>query len=171
VKTAIPRRIPLWPETVDAIREWIAVRPKAKDPADSVLMFLTVRGARWVKLSTKGAPNDAIGQEFGKVIRELKLKRPGVAFYALRHGFETIGGESRDQVAVDAIMGHVPQGMSSAYRERISDDRLRRVAEYVRQWLFADSNGPTGPDSTDSESCAPQQSADDAAPSIRLFVG
>ncbi len=48
-------------------------------------------------------------------------------------------GESRDQVAVDAIMGHSREDMASVYRERIGDDRLRAVAEHVRQWLLEDS--------------------------------
>ena len=60
-------------------------------------------------------------------------------FYALRHTFETIAGESRDQVAVDAIMGHSREDMASVYRERIGDDRLRAVAEHVRQWLLENS--------------------------------
>ncbi len=48
-------------------------------------------------------------------------------FYTLRHVFETIGGESRDQVAVDAIMGHERGEMAAHYRERISEDRLRAL--------------------------------------------
>ena len=59
VKTAVARRIPLWPETVAAIREWLPMRPKAKEPADAGLMFLTCRGARWVKLNATGSPCDA----------------------------------------------------------------------------------------------------------------
>jgi len=56
-------------------------------------------------------------------------------FFALRHTFETIAGESRDQVAVDAIIGHDDGSMASVYRERISDERLLAVAEFVRIWL------------------------------------
>jgi integrase len=70
-------------------------------------------------------------------LKRLKLKRPTLSFYALRHTFETIAGESRDQVAVDAIMGHVDQSMAAAYRERISNDRLTHVANTVRSWLFS----------------------------------
>jgi integrase len=145
VKTAVRRRVPLWPETVRALREWLPLRPRAKDPADGGLLFLTVRGARWVKVSKSGAPKDAIGQEFGKVLNNLGLKRPGVAFYALRHGFETVAGETADQIAVDAIMGHKTPGMSAVYRERIGDDRLRKVADHVRAWLFPP---PAGDDTT-----------------------
>lgn len=155
VKTAVPRRIPLWPETVAAIRD-LPERPKPKNAADANLLFLTRNGVRWVRhtvakagdaengveAKSGGAPIDGIAQEFGKVLRSLELKRPGRGFYAMRHGFETIAGETADQVAVDAIMGHVPAGMSGAYRERIGDDRLRRVVEHVRAWLHRSESMP-----------------------------
>ena len=57
-------------------------------------------------------------------------------FYALRHTFETIGGEAKDQIAVDHIMGHARDDMASVYRERISDERLKAVSEHVRKWAF-----------------------------------
>ena len=66
----------------------------------------------------------------------VKLHRRGRNFYALRHTFETIAGESRDQVAVDFIMGHADYTMAGVYRERISDERLRDVVNVVRSWLF-----------------------------------
>jgi len=66
------------------------------------------------------------------------LFRKGRGFYALRHVFETIGGESRDQVAVNHIMGHADQSMASHYRGRISDERLQAVVERVHLWLFGD---------------------------------
>ena len=136
-KTGVPRRIPLWPETVDSIREWVPMRPKAKDKADVGLLFLTPRGARWVTVSKNGAPRDAVAQHFTKLLSDLGLHRPRLGFYGLRHTFETVAGEAGDQIAVDAIMGHVPQGMGAHYRERISDNRLRRVVEHVRVWVFA----------------------------------
>jgi integrase len=135
-KTAVQRRCPLWPETIVAVRDWLSNRPEAKDEADAGLLFITKYGHRWVKLNAKGTPADALGQEFAKLLTELNLKRPRLSFYGLRHGFETIGGETTDQVAVDAIMGHVPRGMAGVYRERIGDDRLRTVTEHVRSWLW-----------------------------------
>jgi hypothetical protein len=153
VKNAIRRRIPLWPETVAAIHEWLPQRPKAKAPADVDLLFLTCRGARWVRISETGSPCDALGREFDKVLRRLKLKRSRVSLYALRHGFETIAGETTDQVAVDAVMGHSPKGMAGVYRERIGDDRLRRVVDHVRAWLFGstsvDPSPKTNPENSD----------------------
>ena len=58
----------------------------------------------------------------------------------------TVAGESRDQIAVNHIMGHsggAADDMPGRYRERISDERLLAVAEHVRSWLF-DDQGKSG---------------------------
>lgn len=138
VKTMVPRMIPLWPETVEAIREYLTGRPQPKDTADSRLVFITKRGGRWVKTGKNGGPIDAIGQEFTKVLERLHLKRDRIGFYALRHSFATIASESLDPLAVAAVMGHVPgsKDMGAHYRERIGKDRLQRVTDHVRQWVF-----------------------------------
>ena len=58
-KTGIPRRCPLWPETVSAIKEAIADRPKAKMPDAAGLLFLTVRGNKWERVGGQRAgPRD-----------------------------------------------------------------------------------------------------------------
>jgi integrase len=161
-KTGISRRCPLWPETVKAIEAALEVRPKARNKADADLVFITPAGQRWVRTWTRGNPTradadlenlvrvsrvDRVTKTMTQLLSKLGLARRGQTFYALRHTFETIAGESRDQVAVDAIMGHSREDMASVYRERIGDDRLRAVAEHVRQWLFGDSKG-AAPQST-----------------------
>jgi integrase len=83
--------------------------------------------------------NNPVTQEFGKLVKKLKLHRRGLGFYTLRHTFETVAGGSMDQVSVNAIMGHVDASMASAYRERIDDARLVAVAEHVRKWLFGEN--------------------------------
>jgi integrase len=146
-KTEIPRRVPLWPETVKALREAIALRPEPADSADADLCFLTVRGLRLVR-TTPGKKNPGrftvinwLAPKFGGLLKKLGINgRRGLNFYALRHTFETIAGESRDQVAVNAIMGHVDSSMAATYRERISDERLRAVVDVVRSWLFETGN-------------------------------
>ena len=50
--------------------------------------------------------------------------------------FATIGDEARDILAVRHIMGHAGSDIADAYREKISGDRLRAVAEHVGGWLF-----------------------------------
>jgi integrase len=123
-KTGVNRRCKLWPETVAALTEF-----KTTD-----YVFVTRRGNSWTAQSVYDNP---ISREMTKLLRKLKIYRPGLSFYALRHTFETIAGESRDQAAVDYIMGHVPKSddMSAVYRERMLDKRLFRVARYVRNWL------------------------------------
>ncbi len=131
-KTGVQRRCPLWPETVKALRDALEVRPKPKDRADAKLVFITKYGQRWAKDTS----DNPVSQETAKVLRQLGIQRRGVNFYALRHTFETIGGEARDQVAVDHIMGHARDDMASVHRERISDERLQAVTDHVRHWLF-----------------------------------
>src|SRR6185369_5506585 len=48
-KTGVERRCPLWPETIQAIREALAVRPTPKAPADEGLVFITKYGLPWAK--------------------------------------------------------------------------------------------------------------------------
>lgn len=143
-KTGVDRRIPLWPETVAALREWLEVRPEPKDPEHAGLFFLTVRGVPFVRLNEQGRHIDCIGAAFNKLTTSLNLRRSRRGIYSLRHSFETIAGDLGDQVAVDAVMGHKDRSMARHYRERIADDRLVKVVEHVRAWIFSES--PEGPE-------------------------
>jgi integrase len=99
-KTGITRRCPLWPETVDALRNSIAKRPTPKNAPDAELVFLTSRGGSW----HKKIEDNPVSKEMRKLLDSLDIN--GCRnFYALRHTLETIGGEAKDQVAVDHIMG------------------------------------------------------------------
>ncbi len=141
-KTGIYRRVPLWPETIQTLRKAIVERPNHKDEADADLCFITNQGTRFVRLQPSGTEGrfvtiNSLSRRFESILEKLNITgRRGVNFYTLRHVFETQAGESRDQVAVDAIMGHADQSMAATYRERISDDRLRAVVEHVRTWLL-----------------------------------
>jgi integrase len=143
VKTGIVRRCPLWPETIKALQAAIAARPDPKQPEDDSLVFLTIRGHRWVREwttnvkdgSIKGHRADELGDEFKKLMRKAKIDKRG-SFYLLRHTFETIGAETGMQIAVDSIMGHVDPTIGGRYRERIADEQLRKVTDHVRGWLF-----------------------------------
>lgn len=147
-KTGAERRIPLWKETVEALKAVIANRRQAVKPADAELVFLTRLGLRWVRYdieeTTEYAKSvftakqvDSVTTGMDKLLRELKLKRPGLSFYSLRHTFETVAGGSKDQVAVDAIMGHIDNSMAGNYRHGIDDSRLKAVVDHVHNWLFS----------------------------------
>jgi integrase len=153
-KTGIPRRCPLWPETVAALKESLAVRPLPKDEADSRIAFVTKYGWRWVKTNVEHVKDDAgkpdvhvsrddgLTKEVRKILRALGINGSR-NFYTLRHTFRTVADEWKDQPAIDSIMGHARDDMASVYRERISDERLRAVTDYVRNWLFGDVSTPT----------------------------
>ena len=154
-KTGVERRCTLWPETVEAIRRSLENRPEPEDDGVARLVFVTKYGGAWHTDSV----GSAISSEFAKLVKKIdkeaagradqhgqqppaKVYRKGIGFYGLRHTFETIGGESRDQVAVNHIMGHADNSMSAVYRERISDQRLPRsptmygrgCSEMRRRW-------------------------------------
>lgn len=144
-KTEVPRRCPLWPETIAALKDAIKKRPEPTVNVQQDLVFVTRFGAKFVRHvmtdhdddSITEAWIDTVGLQFGKLLLALGLKRPGLGFYTLRHVFETIGGETRDQVAVDALMGHTDSSMAAQYREGISDARLKAIVEHIRKWLPA----------------------------------
>lgn len=107
---------------------------------------MTQHGGEFVRIKTTLLPNgetritpiDEIVHSFAKLLKRLNVKRPRIGFYSFRKTFRTIADESRDQPAVDFIMGHAPHAndMASRYRQSISDERLQRVGEHVRKWLF-----------------------------------
>lgn len=133
-KTAVERRIPLWPETVQAIREALAARPTPRSQRYDDLAFITRQRDSWAKDKNE----NPVSKAAGRLMKKLGIL--GRGFYVLRHTFQTIGDETGDFVAVRKIMGHVMDGdMADIYRERVSDARLRRVTEHVRAWLRDDA--------------------------------
>ena len=138
IKTGIPRRIPLWKETRQALATVIDRRRSAQPTAETEgLVFVTKYGLPFVRTGPSGTSNiDSACTGFNKLLKSCDLKRHGVGFYALRHTFETVAGGCADQVAVDAIMGHSADDMASLYREFVPDDRLLAVTNYVRKWLW-----------------------------------
>jgi integrase len=134
-KTGVSRRAKLWPETVAALKASIDERPEPRDKSHRGLCFITKYGQPWAKGE---AGNDPVGLEFRKVLKDLGFHRDGIGFYSLRRTFETVAGDSIDQVAVDVVMGHTPgsNDMAAVYRQRVNDSRLEAVAAHVRAWLF-----------------------------------
>ena len=137
-KTGIPRRCVLWPETIQSLKDVLAVRPKPKNPAHDGLVFLTQRGLPWAK----AIHDSPLTKETRKLLDRLGINGHR-NFYTLRHTFRTVADEAKDQPAVDFIMGHEVPHMSAVYRETISDARLKAVTDYVRAWLFPPMKGNT----------------------------
>jgi integrase len=138
-KTGIPRRCPLWPETVAALREVLDRRPTPKCAEDAGLVFITKYRLAWAKDDSAGP----VTQEMRKLLNRLGINGHR-NFYTLRHTFRTVADEAKDQPAADYIMGHEVAHMSSVYRETISDARLRVVVDHVHSWIFPPAKEPTG---------------------------
>jgi integrase len=148
VKTETPRRVQLWPETIDALKTVLKKRQPPLTDAGKGLVFLTRTRRRWVRTKPGQTPEknlhlNALSPAFGKLLHRLQINgRTGIGFYTLRRQFEIVGGESRDQVAVDSIMGHVDNTMAAVYRQGVvSDARLESVIEHVHRWLFGGARG------------------------------
>ena len=135
-KTGIPRRCPLWPETVEALRAVIRERPTPKQKEARDLVFVRRNGRSYLVSHMTAV----LCSTMRDLMREAGVYREGRGFYGLRHTFRTVADGSRDQVACNSIMGHSDNSMASAYRERIEDDRLLAVTERVREWLGYNEN-------------------------------
>jgi integrase len=136
-KTEVDRRCPLWPETVEALRVAMEARPTPKDPAYRDRVFITRHRTTW---EPKSISDNPISKEMVKVLKALKLHRPGLSFYALRHTFQTIAEKTQDDDAVRFVMGHTESSndMGAVYSEEAPDDtRLLAVTDYIRAWLLA----------------------------------
>ena len=131
-KTAIPRTVPLWPETREAICKALAVRPCPKDKDEAGLLFIGPRGLSFIGKSR----GYRVHQVFARVLDKAGVK--GRSFYDLRRTFQTVAEGCRDLSAVQAIMGHAPAtgDMSAIYRQRVDMDRLQAVVDHVHGWLF-----------------------------------
>ena len=138
-KTAIVRRIPLWNETVEAIRAVLAQRPEPKRGNEG-LLFLAPNGSNYIC----GRYGTAVSKLFQRTATAAGVT--GRTFYDARRTFATVADAAKDPAAVSAIMGHAPKSgdMSAIYRQRVDDARLRAVVDVVRRWLFGQDDGPDG---------------------------
>ncbi|MEI8374715.1 MAG: site-specific integrase [Planctomycetota bacterium] len=147
-KTGMARRCPLWPETITAIQRAIKTRREPRDPAHKSLVFLTRHGAPYCRFTDTDRANaggavewySSLGIIMRRALDRLDMKAGKLSFYGLRHSFETVAGNSKDQIAVDLIMGHVTPGMGTSYRHEIDDERLLAVVNHVHNWLFPASS-------------------------------
>jgi len=132
-KTGLPRRSPLWPETIKALEIAIDLRPEPKKGQED-FVFLTRQGNNFY---LHGA--GTLGTSFQNLMRECDLWVKTRGFNSFRHVFQTLGEESGELTATSYMMGHCPpqRDMSAVYREQIADWRLEKVSNYVHDWLFA----------------------------------
>jgi integrase len=125
IKTSVPRRIPLWPETINAIKTSIA-----EGPTDGKFVIYRKSGMPFKS-------NRHVGYAFETLAAAVKVE---ARFYDLRRTLQTACENNLDNFdlpAIQAVMGHAVRqdDMSARYRQNISDDRLLAVTNAVRKWL------------------------------------
>ena len=132
-KTGEARGAWLWSETIEAIQAAIDAKPWTGNERLDSLAFLTkYRRPWWVD----GSTNRPLQLAFGKIKKEVGIEKKGVGHYSLRHVFETVSGDLRDQQATNYVMGHDDPSMAAVYREGIDPARVKAVCQYVRKWLM-----------------------------------
>ncbi len=128
-KTGIPRNLPLWPETVDALQEV----PRVGD-----LVFYTARGNSWVRTIAavdrdgrlKYSNDNAVTKEFSKLLKKAGIEAPrGVGFYTLRRTAATWAAKSGDPFAVQRLLGHADLKMATTYVQDLSEQTDRVINE------------------------------------------
>lgn len=132
-KTEVARRCPLWPETVEALKNSLARRPKPKTARAKKAFFVHRNGDVWC--TNNPNDQDKVRTDFVNAMRRLEIWRSGMGFSYLRHSFRTWADAATDQPAADLMMGHADDSMAAEYRQKISDARLLKVSETVRAIL------------------------------------
>ncbi len=138
-KTGVPRNLPLWPETINAM---------AALPRTGPLVFYTEEGHPWVRTvariredgSTHYTTVNAVASMFGRLLKKAKMDVPsGTGFYTLRRTAATLAARSGDPFAVQRLLGHVNLEMATRYVQDVSE-QTDRVIENSREYLVRGSS-------------------------------
>jgi site-specific recombinase XerD len=130
-KTGVPRNLPLWPETLNAMEALAKTGP---------LVFYTEEGHPWVRTaarigddgSTHYTAVNAIASMFARLLKNVKINVPrGTGFYTLRRTAATLAARSGDPFAVQRLLGHVNLEMATRYVQDLSA-QTDRVIENSR---------------------------------------
>jgi len=133
-KTGIMRDLPLWPETVEAIRNI----PKR----EGKLVFYTKHGRPMISERYTGTGNskkysstNMVTTKFSRLIKKVGLDVPkGTGFYTLRRTAATIAARSGDPFAVQRLLGHADLKMATRYVQDVSkqtDEVVEKNRSYI----------------------------------------
>ncbi|UCG56778.1 MAG: site-specific integrase, partial [Phycisphaerales bacterium] len=138
-KTGVPRNLPLWPETTDALR---------KVPRSGQLVFYTAEGHPWtrtlVKTEVDGTSKyttvNAVTSMFARLLKKARiLARKGTGFYTLRRTAATLAARSGDPFAAQRLLGHVDLAMATRYVQDVSE-QTDRVIESSREYVLREED-------------------------------
>jgi integrase len=131
-KTGVGRNLPLWPETIKALKEV---------PRSGTLVFTTSEGHPWIRTTAtrneNGEPkyicDNRISTKFSRLMKKVRIQAPkGTGFYTLRRTAATMAARSGDPFAVQRLLGHVDLMMATRYVQNVSE-QTDRVIENSRK--------------------------------------
>jgi len=148
-KTGVPRNLPLWPESVQALKQV---------PRSGPLVFYTREGHPWIRTyrrtrrdgTSKYTTVNAISSMFARLLNRTKMHTPpGTGFYTLRRTAATLAAKSGDPFAVQRLLGDANLEMATRYVQDVSE-QTDKVIENSRKYLNQ------GQDNTQSKCDCPQ---------------
>jgi integrase len=134
-KTGVHRNLPLWPETIQALKGLARSGP---------LVFYTSRGYPWIrtviKTDERGEPKyrsvNRITPKFSRLLKKVGIHAPkGTGFYSLRRTAATLAARSGDPFAVQRLLGHVDLTMATRYVQDVSE-QTDRVIQNSRKYVL-----------------------------------
>ncbi len=134
-KTGVERNFPLWPETMQALKEL---------PRSGPFVFYTLHGHLWIRTVVKTNDDgerkyvfvNRITPTFSRLMKKVRIHAPkGTGFYSLRRTAATVAARSGDPFAVQRLLGHVDLTMATRYVQDVSE-QTDRVIENSRRYVI-----------------------------------
>lgn len=128
----IDRVVTLWPETVEALREWMTTHA----PGPGGRVFVTREG------SPVGDGN-ALGQLFERLLKDMVMEHRGSSW--LRHLHATLANELEKPAAKSRLMGHRLAGLDEVYVDAVEHERIKFVTDHLRRRLWFGASATSTP--------------------------
>ena len=135
-KTGASHVVPLWPETVAALRRVMDLK------LHDTLVFLTREENPWTRVLVKREGKkitpigiDNVNERYQELCESIGLRIKGQGFYKLRHLHATTADAAGDSHATYTLMGHQLPGAKSHY-VRVDYQRVIEVVNFIRQELI-----------------------------------
>jgi integrase len=134
-KTGVERNLPLWPETMQALKEL---------PRSGPFVFYTSKGHLWIRTVAKTNDDgerkyifvNRITPTFSRLMKKVRIHAPrGTSFYSLRRTAATMAARSGDPFAVQRLLGHVDLTMATRYVQDVSE-QTDRVIQNSRKYVL-----------------------------------
>ena len=126
-KTGIDRNLPLWPETVMALKQVSKL---------GELVFYTSKGNPWVRTiqsvdrhgNQKYTKDDEVSKNFSKLLKKAAIEtKKGVGFYTHRRTAATLTAKSGDPFAVQRLLVHANLKMATTYVQDVSEQTDKAI--------------------------------------------